>query len=293
MKQNLGTLIEDVSTPAIGLLHPGAMGQTIGRALAAGGASVWWCSAGRGPATARRAETEAFLDADDLSALVDAVEGIVSVCPPVAALTVARQVAATGFSGWYLDANAVSPDTVASIAGVLGNASVVDGGIVGPPADEPGTTRLYLSGPDADAVAARFASGAVEPIVLSDRIGDASAMKMLYAAYTKGSSALLLAIRGAAETLGLSEALLAEWDRSIPGLATRSDGLLGRIGAKAWRFQHEMEEIAETMASTGLPDGFHHAAATIYARLAVLKDQPVGDAAATLRRLAGPSFRDD
>ena len=99
---------------------------------------------------------------------------------------------------------------------------------------------------------------------------------MAYAAFTKGSSALLLAIRALAERNGISDELLAEWDISQPDLRSRSAGTAKSTSLKAWRFEGEMREIAATFAQAGLPSGFHEAAAEVYARMADLKDTPGG-----------------
>jgi hypothetical protein len=248
------------------------MGRTVGRALKAAGAEVWWCSADRSVATRRRAAAEGVEEAATLHELVRRVDGVVSVCPPAAAVDVARAVSAAGFGGWYLDANAVSPATMVAVTDVLAaGGAVIDGGIVGPPADRAGSTRIYLAGPGAGDVAGHLRGGLLEPVVIGEEIGEASALKMLYAAYTKGSGALLLAILAAAWRLGVDEHLLAEWRISLPDLPDRADGLLSRSGLKAWRFEAEMEEIAATLAAAGLPDGFHRAAAVVYGRLAPLR----------------------
>jgi hypothetical protein len=41
---------------------------------------------------------------------------------------------------------------------------------------------------------------------------------------------------------------------------------------RAWRFAGEMDEVADTFASHGVPDGFHRTAAELYRRLAGFKD---------------------
>ena len=89
---------------------------------------------------------------------------------------------------------------------------------------------------------------------------------MAYAAWTKGSAALLLTVRALARAEGVEETLLAEWGISQPGLEARSAGAAGAAAAKGWRWIAEMEEIAATMAAVGLPEGFHQAAAEIYRR---------------------------
>jgi hypothetical protein len=89
---------------------------------------------------------------------------------------------------------------------------------------------------------------------------------MAYAAWTKGSSALLLAARALARAEGVERTLLAEWALSQPALAARSEGAAAAAAAKGWRWVAEMDEIAASMTAAGLPPGFHEAAADIYDR---------------------------
>jgi 3-hydroxyisobutyrate dehydrogenase-like beta-hydroxyacid dehydrogenase len=247
----------------VGLLHPGEMGSAVGATLRSAGHSVFWASAGRSPDTAARAESADLLDAKTTDELRHRSELILSICPPHAALDVARSVA--GFDGLYVDANAVSPATAREIAaGVDG--SFVDAGIVGPPPREAGSTRLYLSGRDAEKVADLFSGTALEPRVISDEPGAASALKMTYAAWTKGTAAMLLAIRDLARAEQVEQALLEEWQLSLPELPERSAAAARSAGRKGWRWIAEMEEIASTFASADLPDGFHRAAAEVFRR---------------------------
>jgi hypothetical protein len=142
---------------------------------------------------------------------------------------------------------------------------------VGPPARAPGTTRLFLSGDGAGEVAALFLGSVLEAIVIDGGVGAASALKATYAAYTKGHAALFLAVRALARAEGVEDVLLTEWGRSQPDLGPRSEGAAA-TAAKGWRFVGELEEIAETFKAAGLPEGFHRAAAELYARLAEFKD---------------------
>ena len=264
--------MSSVATRAIALLHPGAMGVTVGATLAASGHRVGWLVEGRSAATRRRAEEAGFQPFDDLEALLAGADGVVSVCPPDAALDVAGRVAGSRFAGTYVDANAVSPDTARRLESLFG-ARLVDGGIIGPPAHRSGTTRLYLSGPAAAEVAGWFRADPLAVIALDGPVGAASALKMCYAAYTKGSTALLLAVRALAEAEGVSAALLDEWRISQGGLAERSEAVARGSAGKAWRFVGEMHEIADTFESAGLPGGFHRAAADLYQRMTPLKDE--------------------
>jgi 3-hydroxyisobutyrate dehydrogenase-like beta-hydroxyacid dehydrogenase len=246
----------------IGLLHPGEMGAAVGTCLAGAGHQVLWDPEGRSAATKERAEA-AGLTGVALAGIIARSDVIISVCPPHAALDVARLV--TGFRGLYLDANAVSPGTARQVAAIAeaGGASYVDGGIVGPPPLAPGHTRLYLSGPRAAEVQALFGGTDVDARIVPPP-GTASAVKMAYASWTKGSAALLLATRALARAEGVESVLLEEWGLSQPGLEKRWEGAAGSAAAKGWRWVAEMEEIAETMAAAGLPEGFHQAAAEIY-----------------------------
>ncbi len=257
------------NSTTVGLVHPGAMGVTIGAAMTPG-SNVMWASADRSQATLDRAAIAALIDVGTLSELVNVSSVIVSVCPPAAALDTARAVAELGFGGTYVDANAVSPATSRAIAGLFGD--VVDGGIVGPPVRRPGTTRLYLSGPSAGRVETLFLSSPLEVRVIDGGVGAASAVKMAFAAWTKGTSALLLAINALAEREGVLDDLRAEWETSMPELVDRSEAIPATIGPKAWRFEGEMHEIADSFSDAGLPDGFHLGAADIYRRLSAVTD---------------------
>ena len=258
----------------IGILHPGDMGSVVGACAVAGGSRVLWASEGRSAGSRERAAAAGLEDARTVAALVAASDVILSVCPPHAAIDLARDVAGRRFAGLFVDANAVAPATAREIGAVVeaGGAAFVDGGLIGPPPRNAGSTRLYLSGREAKRAAALFESSALEAIAIGDGPGAASALKMAYAAYTKGSSALLMAIRALAASEGVDDALLAEWRRSQPELPKRSEAAARDNARKAWRFVGEMEEIAATFAAAGLPGGFHEAAAVIYERLAGYKD---------------------
>jgi 3-hydroxyisobutyrate dehydrogenase-like beta-hydroxyacid dehydrogenase len=248
----------------IGLLHPGAMGAAVGRRLTGAGRRVLWASEGRSEATAERARQAGLEDAGSVADLAARSDLVLSICPPHGAVDTARAVGA--FAGLYVDANAVSPATAAEIRDIVeaAGARCVDGGIIGPPPDGEGSTRLYLSGPDAPLVAQAFAGSGLETPVLGDDATAASALKMAYAGWTKGSAALLLTVRDAARALGVEDDLVAEWERSIPALPERSRQAARAADEKGWRWVAEMREIAATMAAAGLPAGFHEAAAEVF-----------------------------
>jgi len=258
----------------IGVLHPGEMGGSVGASARANVSRVLWASEERSAQTAERAAAAGLEDAKTLASLIAASDVILSVCPPHSARDLARSVAAHGFSGIYVDANAVAPETSREIGRIVGErgATFVDGGIIGPPARARGTTRLYLSGDEAPRIAGLFKEGPLEAITVEGGPGAASALKMAYAAYTKGTAALLVGIRALAIHAGVERALLAEWQRSQGDVGARSERAAGETARKAWRFTGEMAEIAATFDDAGLPNGFFLAAGKIYESLAGYKD---------------------
>ena len=270
----------------IGLLHPGEMGAAVGRCLVEQGHTVLWVPPGRGPATAHRAAAAGLTEAASLDDLTGRSEVILSVCPPQAARAVAESVTGAGFRGRYVDANAIAPQTVRALAEVVtkAGAGFTDGGIIGLP-PKPGSASgpsFYLSGDGAAEVVALFDGTPVRAEVVDGGVGAASAVKLAYAAWTKGSAALLLAARALARAERVEGTLMAEWGVSQPALGRRAELAARSAATKGWRWDAEMTEIATAMAGAGLPGGFHQAAAEIFrcaptADPAALSDMAPGD----------------
>lgn len=263
-----------MTKPTIGILHPGAMGISVAVSAKNSSYEVYWVSNGRSPQSQQRAQEHNLQDTGTLANLCATCHIILSVCPPHAAEQVANDVIAHGFTGLFVDGNAIAPQRAQSIGQIISRAgaSFVDGGIIGGPAWEAGRTWLYLSGERADEVAVLFDSGALETAVIGTEIGKASALKMCYAAYTKGTTALLSAILATAEQLNVRAELENQWSRNGSDFAAQTQNRVRRVTAKAWRFAGEMEEIAATFEQAGLPGSFHLAANEIYKRTAHFKD---------------------
>lgn len=272
----------------VGILHPGKMGIFVADCIQKNGYHMYWASAGRSQQTRQRAQEHQLQDAETLAALCETCQVIASICPPYAAEAVADQVMGQSFHGQYLELNAISPHKVRAIGQKMQQAGIafVDGCIIGGPAWETGKTHLYLSGEDAAAAADLFATGSMEAHVIGDTIGQASALKMCYSAYTKGTTALLGSILAAAQESGVRKELEKQWSLDWPGFAEESKERVRKVTAKAWRFAGEMEEIAATFQDAGLPGGFFLACAQIYQRIAGFKDAPMepalGDVLAAL-----------
>jgi 3-hydroxyisobutyrate dehydrogenase-like beta-hydroxyacid dehydrogenase len=260
----------------IGFLHPGAMGISLAATAKNSGHTVFWASEERSRQTHARAAEHNLVEVRSLNELCDICSVIVCVCPPHAAEQVARQTLEASFDGLYLDANAISPQRAKLIGRLMDEAGVrfIDGGIIGGPAWEPGRTWLYLSGEHAERVTECFSGGPLETCIVGEEIGSASALKMCYAAYTKGTTALLCAILATAEELGVRMDLQRQWSRNGSDFADQAVSRVRRATVKAWRFTGEMDEIAATFAEAGVPAGFHEAAGEIYCRLAHFKAEP-------------------
>lgn len=266
--------------PTVGFLHPGKMGASLAALVKNG----LWAGEGRSAATRDRAQAAGLRDVGTIPSLVERAEVMVSICPPDAARAVADQIAGLGFDGIYVDANAIAPATAREIG--TGFSSFVDGGVIGPPATAAGTTRLYLSGPAAADVATLWNDTLLDARVVEGGPGAASALKMTFAAWTKGTAALLLNIHALAEAEGVNTALRDEWSISIPEMEQRTAGARRGAVVKAWRFAGEMEEIAASFSAHGLPSGFHQAASEVYGRLATFKDaEPAPELDVVVERL--------
>jgi len=272
----------------IGILHPGAMGSAVAATVRNSGHEVCWVSEGRSHLTRARAESAGLTDVGTLAQLCEMCPVIVSVCPPEFAADLAGQVLEQRFRGTYLDANAISPAHKQQIAARMQARGVhfVDGGIIGVPPQVRGQTWLYLSGADAESVAGCFKSGPLEVEIIGKEIGKASALKMCFAAQNKGSIALLLAVTGAADGLGVLEELKRQWARGGPAPDKNQEHIL-RAAPKAWRWVPEMHEIAATFESAGMPAEFHRAAARIYHLLREFKDADAPSVEDVLKKLRG------
>lgn len=249
-----------------------------------GGCEVYWASQGRRAATCDRAA--GFTDVGTLQRLAESCQVIISVCPPEFAFDVARAVAATGFQGIFADVNALTPQHKIEMGRQVEAAGMrfADGGIIGLPARVPGETTLFLSGPAAEEVAACFTNAAIAASVMGVETGRASALKILFAAYNKGSIALFASLYAAARHYGVLQELQGQFTHrglSIEKIETQ----ILRAAPKSWRWVAEMHEISEALEAADQSGEFHQGAAATYERLKGLKDQHP-DLDAVLRCLA-------
>jgi 3-hydroxyisobutyrate dehydrogenase-like beta-hydroxyacid dehydrogenase len=237
----------------IGILSPGDMGAGVARCLRAAGLSVVTALEGRSERTRARAAAAGLEDAGTPAEVARRSDVLLSILPPGQALELARSVGRDA-GPLYVDCNAVSPATARAIGAVVGD-RFVDAGIIGGP-DAP---RIYASGPHA----AELAALPLDVRVLDGEVGLASALKMCYAALTKGMTALITESMVAAEEHGVARALRAELAGSQPQFLTGARRL-GAMVPKAYRWVAEMEEIADTFEQAGLTPRMLLGAAEVY-----------------------------
>lgn len=257
----------------IGITSPGDMGQGVAMCIKAMGFNVCMASDGRSARTRGLGEKAGLTDLHSLENLVKECDMVLSVLDPGAALTNAKAVAAackaTGRKIVFVECNAVAPGTMADIAGIMQAAgcTVVDAGIVGPPPRNGAKQRFYVSGPHAQLMN-RINSEQIQVRVAGEKIGDASAVKMCYAALTKGTTALGTELLIAARKLGVDKVLEAEFKGSQ---ADKYDSVLkGAAGMpfKAYRWVPEMNEIAKTFGDAGMTPKIYQGTAELYAQIA-------------------------
>lgn len=257
----------------VAILSPGDMGHAVGASLAERGFHLVSALAGRSEFTRERAERAGIEDVGDLDAVVAAAEGILAILPPAEAESLARRVAEamarTGCTPIYADCNAVSPATAKRIGDAItaAGAPFIDGGIIGArPGPNRTDTRFYASGPEVkwlEGLAGRGECGGIAVIGLGDEVGRASAIKMTYAALTKGTMTLQAAVLVTAMRLGVFEELCREFEESQPEARARM-GVLPFLPADSGRWIGEMEQIAATFRDAGVPEDFHRGAAAIF-----------------------------
>lgn len=266
----------DVQTVAI--LSPGDMGSNVGRALREHGLDVITCLDGRSSRTRELAVDAGIVDVSPMSALLGRADIVLSILVPERAVEVAREVAGwvaeTGTPLAFADCNPVAPATALEMAAIIDGAGgrYIDAGIVGSPPGRGEPPRFYASGPNEAILAQLDGRGISVPTMGGDN-GRASAIKMCYASLSKGASALYTNAALVAWNLGIYDEFIAEMEFSQQAVLRNMQGVNG-LGAKAFRWIEEMEQIATTFGAAGGTPLMHKGAAETYQMIA---DSPIGD----------------
>ena len=258
-----------MSFDTIGILTPGDMGHVVGQVLQTHGLRVLTCLKGRSALTRSLAQKADIGDVPTYEDLVRDTDLILSIVVPEQALNIARLVAEAtrkvGKTTIYVDCNAIAPSTMKAIDEVIRatGSRCIDVGIIGSPPRQSGRTRFYASGPEVE-LFAEVANFGLDVRTLGREIGQASGLKMCYAALTKGTTALATELLTAAHTMGLYQPLIEEFQLSQEGRYQTMERQLPVMPTKAYRWISEMEEIAKTFADVGLTPKILQGVADMY-----------------------------
>ena len=253
----------------IAILSPGDMGHAVGRALFEHGFEILTHLEGRSERTCALAQDAGFRISATLNELINEADLLLSILVPASAETVAKEIAQslqeTGETTLIADCNAISPMRSERIGRIIESAGgrYIDASIIGHPPGRDVPPRFYVSGHYADAMLELDGKG-IAVKTLGGDVGRASGIKMCYAALTKGTSTLQVALLTVAESLGLSSELHEELAYSQKAALRNMESGIPRLPPNAHRWIGEMEEIATTFAAEGVTPHFHLGAAAIY-----------------------------
>ena len=268
--------METVKTVAI--LSPGDMGSNVGRALRENGLEVITCLTERSARTKELSDVAGITDVPDFAEMIDRADIVLSVLVPERAVDVARHVAAViGDSGKplpFADCNPVAPAVAVEMRDIIESAGgrYIDGGIIGSPPGRGEPPRFYASGPH-EAIMGQLDGRGISVPLMGGEVGRASAIKMCYASLSKGAAALNASALISAMNLGIYDEFIAEMESSQQAVLKNMQGVNG-LGAKAFRWIDEMEQISATFGAAGATPHMHKGAADIFR---LVTSSPIGD----------------
>jgi 3-hydroxyisobutyrate dehydrogenase-like beta-hydroxyacid dehydrogenase len=278
---------------SVGVISPGEMGTAVATVLHTHGLRVVTCLQGRSARTRQRAEAAQLEMVPTLERLVTTVDAVLSIVPtfeaPKVGAEIAQALTQSGASLTFIDANAISPMTSAAIEQTITQAGgrYLDGCLNGGPASMGSSGRLYLSGSDADRAAEVLRRHGLGVEVLGAHPGQASAFKMAYAGFTKGTTALLLELTLMAHAWGCLDTVLDTYASTYPEAFRLFTTHLTTWPEYAAIRAQEMVELTATVEAAQLEPVMAPGAAQIIAALTKLpwKPQESPDQAALARQL--------
>ncbi|MXZ92439.1 MAG: NAD(P)-dependent oxidoreductase [Chloroflexi bacterium] len=263
----------------VAILSPGDMGHAVGRRLREHELDVVTCLVGRSERTRTLAEQAGIRDVATMEELVEQSDLVMSMTVSAAVPSLCRQVAdaiaATGADTLFAECNAIAPQLARELEPVITDAGgrYVDASIIGGPPRPGYSPHFYASGPNA-AEFAQLNDFGLTVLKLDGEVGQASGIKMCYAAMTKGSWALYSQLLMAAELMGLTEPLLAEFQSGQESVLQRMERSLPTVPPRARRWVSEMEEIRDTFAHLGMTPHLFEGVADMYG---FIGDTPLGE----------------
>ena len=258
-----------MSIESVAILSPGDMGHAIGQLLRENELHVLTCLAGRSNRTRQLSEQAGITDVPSIKELVAQADVLMSVtvseAVPGLCQEISEAVKATGTDLLFAECNAIAPELSREMESVLksGGARYVGASIIGGPPRNGSSPRLYASG-DNVAELLQLRDFGLDVRDLGDQLGRASGIKMCYAAMTKGTTALHAELLIAAEKLGLTKEVMAEFSNTQPAVVERMEGSMPGMPAKSRRWVSEMEEIEKTFSDLGLTPNIFKGVADVY-----------------------------
>ncbi|MBL17023.1 MAG: 6-phosphogluconate dehydrogenase [Chloroflexi bacterium] len=264
---------------SVAILSPGDMGHAIGQLLKENELRVLTCLMGRSNRTKQLSEQAGITDVPNMNDLVEQSDVLMSVTVSEAVPGLCREIAdavkATGTDLLFAECNAIAPELSKDMEGVLkaGGARYVDASIIGGPPRNGSSPRVYASGDNASEFE-QLRDFGLNVRNLGPQLGRASGIKMCYAAMTKGTTALHTELLIAAEKMGLTKELMAEFNRGQQAAVTRMEGWIPSMPAKSRRWVSEMEEVEKTFNDLGLTPDIFKGVADMYRMIGAT---PLGD----------------
>ncbi|MDP6498085.1 MAG: DUF1932 domain-containing protein [Dehalococcoidia bacterium] len=264
---------------SVAILSPGDMGHAIGQLLKENELRVLTCLMGRSNRTKQLSEQAGITDVPNMNDLVEQSDVLMSVTVSEAVPGLCREIAdavkATGTDLLFAECNAIAPELSKDMEGVLkaGGARYVDASIIGGPPRNGSSPRVYASGDNASEFE-QLRDFGLNVRNLGPQLGRASGIKMCYAAMTKGTTALHTELLIAAEKMGLTKELMAEFSGGQQAAVTRMEGWIPSMPAKSRRWVSEMEEVEKTFHDLGLTPDIFKGVADMYRMIGAT---PLGD----------------
>ncbi len=258
MKPDGETFLNLETHPAVCVLGFGMAGRPIARGLAEAGAAkvrVWKRPPWR-PEHLDASDHPAILMTQSMEEALDGADLVLSLVTPESALEAARSASPFVRNAVYLDLNTTTPEAKKEIGRVIeaGGGRPIDGAICDPAEVYGHKVVTLISGPEAKRLSEAMARCGMQLQVLSERVGDASALKVVRSVFTKGLMMTFLEAIEAARRCGIVEELLESIAGTVEGLPLRdlALSLAGTSLIVAERRAQEMEGVVSTLESLGV-----------------------------------------
>jgi len=227
----------------VGFLGFGEVASKLSEGLMENGADVYTCIEGRSIRTRNVAEEAGVKTFRSYRILAENSDVLISSVVPSNSVEVAEMVG-KHTNGIYVDINNVSPKTVKYALSMIENGKTVDAAIIGSVVRNGINVKIIASGPFVEDFAQLKGYGMNINVVGSEN-GQASGIKLLRSAYTKGVSALLFESIYSGYKMGIDRDVLKYISETeCPDFR---ESAVSRIISAAFHAERRSEEMAEVI----------------------------------------------